>query len=396
MKVLLIGGTGIISKEVCRLSLEKGYEVFVLNRGKTNEHLLPGAKLILGDIRKETISELREKINSNYDVIVDFITYNEEQLRKTISFTKGMCRQYVFISSATVYSKKLIDNEKYVESDSIDNPDWQYAAEKSKCEHWLKENDIGVPYTIIRPYVTYGETRIPFQIVTSDYYTLLNRILCDKPILVSGKESACTLTYSRDFAIGLVGCFLNEMAYNEVFHITTDEEMTWEKCIQTVGKKLNKTVKIIDVPVEKLKEYNCKFLNFEEIIADKGRNNRFDNSKIKKVVPEYKANTMFEDGIEDAINYYINKKKVNYAWDAQVDYAISRYLKKSAKNQHIYMHDYNQKMKFKNKVEYIINRYRMIGIGMFLPRFFYALGRRGVAILISNRYGEHHKDVNAP
>lgn len=363
MKVLLIGGTGIISKEVCRLSLEKGYDVSVLNRGKTKEHLLSGAKLIKGDIRKESISELKKKINNKYDVVVDFITYNEEQLRKTISFTKDMCKQYIFISSATVYSKILLNNEKYIESDPIDNPYWQYTIEKSKCEHWLEMNDIGVPYTIIRPYVTYGETRIPFQINTGDYYTLLNRIICDKPILVSGRESVCTLTYSRDFAIGVVGLFLNEMAYNEVFHITTDEEMTWEKCIQTIGKKMNKTVRIIDVPIEELRKYKCSFFNIEEIIADKGRNNRFDNSKIKRAVPEYKANTVFEEGIEDAINYYMDKnKKINYAWDAQVDYVISKHLRKNAKKEKIYINNYDKKMSFKEKREYIINRYKVLYI----------------------------------
>lgn len=360
MKVLLIGGTGIISKEVCRISLEMGYEVFVLNRGKSKEHLLTGASLIEGDVRLESVSELRKKISNDYDVIVDFITYNEEQLKKTINFIKGMSKQYIYISSATVYSKCLSKNERYVETDPIDNPNWYYTIDKSKCEHWLEENDIGMPYTIIRPYVTYGETRIPFQINTGDYFTLLNRILCDKPILISGKNKKCTLTYAKDFAFGVVGLFLNEKAQNEAFHITTDEEMTWEKCIKIIGEKIGKEVRLIDIPIDQLKKYNCDLINIEELIADKGRDNRFDNSKIKNAVPNFEANTSFEEGIEQSIKYYLYKKtKINYSWDAQIDRIIGRYLGKNARNEKIFINDYSKKMNNTEKKEYIMNRYML-------------------------------------
>jgi len=357
MKVLLIGGTGIISKDVCRVSLERGYDVTVLNRGRNRAHLLPGAKLIIGDVRNESIDELKIKLDDRYDVVVDFISYNCEQLKKTMRLIVNRCQQYIFISSATVYSKILQANEKFVESDPIDNPYWQYTIDKSICEHWLEDHKAKINYTIVRPYVTYGETRIPFQINTGDYYTLLNRIICDKPILTSGAKRICSLTYAYDFSIGLVGLFLNEKAYNEAFHITTDEELTWEKCIKIIGQKFNKEIRIVDIPLENLKRYTCPILNIEELTADKGRNNRFDNSKIKRAVPDFNANTLFEQGVENAINYYLNNKKINYSWDAQIDYIIGAYLKEKEEKANIYLNSYQTKLTHKEKWTYLVNRY---------------------------------------
>lgn len=359
MRILLIGGTGIISKDVCRVALEKNYDVTLFNRGKNRDHVLPGAKLIIGDIRNESIDELQNKLDNWYDVIVDFISYNCEQLEKTIHLIEGRCQQYIFISSATVYSKNLRANEKYVESDPIDNPYWQYTIDKSQCEHWLENHKGKINYTIVRPYVTYGETRIPFQINTSEYYTLLNRIICDKPVLASGANAACTLTYAYDFSIGLVGLFLNEKAYHESFHITTDEELTWKQCIQIIGQKLNKEVTIVDIPLEALKRYDCSILNFNELTADKGRNNRFDNSKIKQAVPVFNANTPFERGIENSINHFIIDNKINYSWDAQIDYIIHSYLRGNKQKVNVYMNNYQKPLIYSEKKAYLFSRYKV-------------------------------------
>ena len=192
MKILLLGGTGILSSAVCDLALKKGMNVTTVNRGKRKEFLRDQADNIVADIRNESVDLLKEKICFQYyDVVVDFISYTKEQLTKTISIIENSCEQLIFISSATVY-KKLDDAHIYIEDDSIDNDKWKYCIEKAECERFLNEGKWSFKFSIVRPYITYGKTRIPFQIVPLKYYTLLNRIKNNKPILFVDKKAICT------------------------------------------------------------------------------------------------------------------------------------------------------------------------------------------------------------
>ena len=94
-----------------------------------------------------------------------------------LDVVSNKCKQYIFISSATVYKEK--NNHHYIESDEIGNDKWDYCLEKSECEWYLKNHreTLGCQYSIIRPYVTYGKTRFPFQIAPIEYYTIINRIM---------------------------------------------------------------------------------------------------------------------------------------------------------------------------------------------------------------------------
>ena len=88
------------------------------------------------------------------------------------------------------------------------NPDWSYSLNKSRCEEYLRRTDVN--YTIIRPYVTYGESRLPFQLIPDGFhYTLLERIKNDKPVaLLDGGSAVCTLTNTVDFAKCAIWSFI--------------------------------------------------------------------------------------------------------------------------------------------------------------------------------------------
>ncbi len=335
MKVLLIGGTGVISAAVCKRCLDLGYTVNIMNRGKTRKNIDTRVNLILADIRKESINDLKNKLNGiDFDVVVDFLTFNVEQLKKTLTYIN--CKQYIFISSATVYSEKNI-NERYKETDEKNNCLWDYCINKIKCEKYLKQKSIenkNFIYTIVRPYVTYSEKRIPNQMLLNDYYTIIDRILNDLPIVIFGDNVKCSVISSKDFAVGLVGLFNNDKAFNEDFHITSDVITSWEDIIKLVGKKLNKKVKFVKIPVDFIKNYKNTSLDLIQVIGDKSRNMCFDNSKIKKVVPVFNSDSKFEDNVDEIISYYINNSKndtINYLWNGCVDRLICDYNKTDIK-----------------------------------------------------------------
>lgn len=362
MKILLLGGTGILSSAVCDLALKKGMNVTTVNRGKRKEFLRDQADNIVADIRNESVDLLKEKICFQYyDVVVDFISYTKEQLTKTISIIENSCEQLIFISSATVY-KKLDDAHIYIEDDSIDNDKWKYCIEKAECERFLNEGKWSFKFSIVRPYITYGKTRIPFQIVPLKYYTLLNRIKNNKPILFVDKKAICTLTNVNDFAVGVVGLFNNPNAYGEAYHITSNYCYTWKNVFEIIERAIGGDSKAIEIPLSDLSKIHNLGFEIEELYGDKARNMRFDNSKIKNAVKEYQGNISFEEGIKESILFFDNPKHqiIDYIWEGRVDRIINIYSKKH----NLYLKSdlklNKEKISFVNKIKYYIGRYEVL------------------------------------
>jgi len=365
MNVLMIGGTGILSTDICKHAIEKGFHVVTLNRGKRKEFLNPQATNIIADIRKDESSVLKKKINFiKYDVVIDFISYNKAQLQKTLELITDNCKQFIFISSATVYEEKEAFH-RYRESDSIHNRKWDYCIHKAECEEYLSQREWPFFITIVRPYITYGKTRIPFQIVPLKYYTLINRIKNNKYILMSNKDAVCTLTNTKEFAIAVTGLFGNEKAYGQSVHITSDCEYTWSKVADILGDCLHKEVSLLDIPIKYLENLTNPGFEIEELKGDKSRNMIFDNTKIKGLVPEFKGNTAFEQKAGECIEFYCKKQHqiVDYIWEGRIDRIICRYSK--------YKHLNLEKKKYslsgnkehigiKNRFMYYVGRYEIL------------------------------------
>lgn len=363
LKVLLIGGTGILSTDITDLSVKKNYEVFILNRGINKKNKNNKVIHLKGDIRK--VQKIKELIKDYYfDVVVDFISYDIQDLKKTLSIFQKKCSQYIFISTATVYDETQ-KNEKITEEFFKGSNKWDYVIKKIECEEYLKKKskDLEIRYSIVRPYVTYSDVRIPFAIIPrKNQWTLVDRILNKKPIvLCNGGENTCTLTYSKDFAVGIVGLFNNPKAMNEDFHITTDYVITWKEGVEILTRTLGiEEVNIANLPLEYITK-NLPELK-GELEGDKARNREFDNSKIKKAVPEFKAQTKFEEGIKYVIDYYKRNKelrKIDYSWNARIDKIILEYYEKNNqqknKNYQILKNrKYNQNMNNIDKIIYNI------------------------------------------
>lgn len=362
MKVLLIGGTGILSTDIVEESLNRNYDVYIINRGHRNNIIDKRVKIIIGDIRN--VEQIQQKLgNEKFDVVIDFLSFHKEQLENTLKIFQNKCDQFIFISSATAY-RKTEKGELITEKTELRNDNWDYARGKIECEELLKENYKRNKqcYTIVRPYVTYSNRRIPFAIIPSEQWTLANRILLEKPILLwDGGKAICTLTQTKDFAKGIVGLFKNPKAYQEDFHITTDYTLTWREALEDIGKALGKEPVIADIP----STYIAKYLpEYEGVLfGDKGLDRIFDNSKIKEAVPDFNAQTKFEDGIKETIKYYNNHpeaKVVNYSWDARIDSLIDKYYKSIKKKDYdrtkLRLKSYKNKLTMKEKFKYLSKR----------------------------------------
>ncbi|MEJ2056146.1 MAG: SDR family oxidoreductase, partial [Calditrichaceae bacterium] len=297
MKVLFVGGTGIISTACAELCIKRGIELYLLNRGKSIRQAPSGVKTLVADFRdpdavKSVLGDLQ------FDSVVDWIAYVPEQVQYDIDMFKNRTSQYVFISSASAYQtppQKL----PVTESTPLENPVWQYSHDKIACEDLLvrahKENNF--PVTIVRPSHTYDKTSIPFQ----EGYTIIDRMRKGKKIIIHGDGSSLwVLTNSRDFAKGFVGLLGNKKAVGEIFHITSDELLSWNQIAGYLAEAAGTKADIVHIPSEVIARYHKDW--GDSLLGDKTHSMIFDNSKIKKFVPDFKAKIPFAQGAGEIIS----------------------------------------------------------------------------------------------
>jgi nucleoside-diphosphate-sugar epimerase len=329
LKVLLIGGTGVISSYISKLAINKNMELFILNRGN-NKNLLPKeATLIKADISdRENLKVLLKYYT--FDCVVNFIAFREEDIVKDIELFRNKTKQYIFISSASAYQKPSL-NHIITESTPLINPYWQYSRDKIACEERLlkeyREKDF--PITIVRPSHTYNEKSIPVAFGSSKYrWSIADRILKGKKIIVHGDgTSLWVLTHSEDFAKGFVGLIGNPKAIGHAFHITSDEVLTWNQIHEYLGNALGVKPKIVYIPSDYIEN---RLESKGNLLGDKAQSVLFDNSKIKSFVPEFKATIPFSEGIKRSVKWYKENEaecKIDKSWNTLVDKIINEFEK---------------------------------------------------------------------
>jgi nucleoside-diphosphate-sugar epimerase len=322
MKALFIGGTGIISSACTDLAIEKGIELYHLNRGSSSKirPVPDGVIQLTTDVRNfEQTKSILEELS--FDVVVDWISFVPDQLENSLKLFAGRTKQFLFISSASAYQtppQKL----PVTEETPLDNPFWEYSRNKIACEEFLKKNaqKFGMKYTIVRPSHTYDKTLLPFD----EGYTVVQRMLDGKPVVVLGDgTSIWTLTHHRDFAVGLVGLLNNPLAMDNIFHITSDEWLTWNQIYLLVGKAFGVVPDLVHIPSEIIAAYLPEI--GDGLLGDKSHSMIFDNSKIKAAVPEFNCKIPFSEGVNDLANWYKSdeaSKKVNVEMNRLFDQMI--------------------------------------------------------------------------
>lgn len=327
MKVLFIGGTGTISTSCSFLALEKGIDLYHLNRGVTKEEI-PGVISIKADIHNK--EEMLKSIGDHdFDVVVDWIAFIPDDVKRDYEIFKGKVKQFIFISSASAYQKPPSD-PRITESTPLANPVWEYSQNKIACEDYLvqKYREEGFPITIVRPSHTY---RNVFPVAVGDWrrYWLIDRIKNRKKIVVHGDgTSLWVLTHSEDFAKGFVGLLGNIHAIGHAFHITSDELLTWNQIYEIIADIVGMKANLIHIPSDFIMKYDSE--TGAGLWGDKAYSVIFDNTKIKTFVPEFKATIPFTEGIKKVLNWFDEdetRKKLNPKDDEYMDNLINSYLK---------------------------------------------------------------------
>jgi len=320
IKVLFIGGTGIISSACAPLAIERGMQVYLLNRGQSFRPTPAGAQVLHGDIRDP--ESVREAIKGhNFDVVVDWIAFTPEHIQTDIDLFKSRTKQYIFISSASAYQKP-ISLLPITESTPLHNPFWEYSRNKIACEELLTKTyrDEGFPITIVRPSHTYDKTLLP----NMGGYTDIARLRQGKPVIIHGDGSSLwALTHHKDFAKAFVGLMGNPHALGETYQITSDELLSWNQIYQILadaaGVELNAVHISSDFIAAHAPEYG------PGLVGDKAHSVVFDNTKIKRAVPGFVATIPFVQGAREIMAWY-DANPERQVIDEEVDQTMDRII----------------------------------------------------------------------
>jgi nucleoside-diphosphate-sugar epimerase len=301
MRVLFIGGTGLISTACSDAVLSGGDELWLLNRGQ-HSGAPPGAELLRGDAHDER--ELAELVRGKeWDVVVDWVAYVPADVQRDMDAFRGSTGQYVFISSASAYEKPPSHWLVTESSTPLSNPHWQYSRDKIACEALLEESN-GFPWTVVRPSLTYGDTQIPVCIGSWDKpYTIVDRIRRGAPVLVPGDGTAIwTITHNTDFARGFLGLFGRPEALGEAFHITSAEALTWNEIYARLADACGAKANILHVPTDAVIAANPA--EHGSLWGDKVHCTVFDNSKLRRLVPGFEARVPYAEGIRRTVAFF--------------------------------------------------------------------------------------------
>jgi nucleoside-diphosphate-sugar epimerase len=324
IKVLFIGGTGIISSACGPLAVERGLDLYLLNRGGTSHRPVPPEATVLRADIRDPASVDAALGGRDFDVVVNWVAYTTQHVQADIDRFRGRTGQYVFISSASAYQTPPA-RVPVVESTPLRNPIWQYSRDKIACEDLLVAayRSDGFPATIVRPSHTYDRTSVPFD----GGWTALGRMRQGKEVVVHGDgTSLWTLTHHADFARGFVPLLGHPRTVGDAFHITSDEALTWDQIAHALAAALGVEARIVHVPSDAIAAADPEW--GAGLLGDKAHSLVFDNSKLRTVVPDFVATIPFEQGAREIVAWYDEdpaRQQPDARLDALMDKLVETY-----------------------------------------------------------------------
>lgn len=322
MKVLYIGGSGEISYSCVLESLALGHDVVVLNRQRTLQELPTAVRQIAGDLSSpDGYGALG---NERFDAVCQFFAFDSARIEQDLKTFGGRTDQYVFISSASAYSKPIERFTRITEDTPLDNPFWEYSRKKARMEaELLGAHQRGqLPVTIVRPSHTYRR-RLPSALGGGDWTA--RRLEKGLPIIVHGDgTSLWTLTHASDFARPFARLLANPGALGEAFHITSEGVHSWDEILTQMARALGVEARLVHVASDTLVRYEPSWRG--PLHGDKAPSTLFDNSKVSRVAGPFPTTVSIEEGFAMAAKEVRQRLAQGAGVDVELDAKVERIL----------------------------------------------------------------------
>ncbi len=317
MKILIIGGTGLISTPLTHFLLARGDDVTLCNRGRTQSRVPAGVKTLYGDRQNYSAFENQMRAAGNFDCVIDMVGFAPEDTASAVRAFAGRTAHFIFCSTVDVY-KKPASRLPYTEAEEYGGLN-TYGKNKIICEQLLlRAHERGdFPVTIIRPAYTYGEGRgLLYPVGSAGDY--LERIRTGKPLIVPGDGNSLWVTcHVDDVARAFVAAIVNPRAFGRSYHATGEEWMTWNQYHEGVARALHVPCpELLHIPTDILMRIAPER---SASVADNFQfNNIFDNSAARTDLG-FQSTLLWAEGVKRVVAWLENNPAKSLPDESGVD-----------------------------------------------------------------------------
>lgn len=309
MKVLIIGGTGLISTGIASALQTRDAKISVFNRGLTDDRLGPGVRHLTGDRNDFTAFEMAMATTGPWDVVIDMICFRPEQAESDVRAFAGRCGHFIFCSTVCTYGNTQTALPTLETNPQL--PHSTYGRDKVACEQrFLRAHAEGaMPVTIFRPSHTYG----PGGGVINNLGwgpTFVDRLRRGLPIIVSGDgHGLWQSAYADDVGVGFAHAAGRTKCFGEAYNIVADEVVTWDEyTLRTAAAIGAPPPRIVHLPSDFLLAIDRpRYAALEEIFRFHGV---YSGAKLKRDVPEYLNATPYPEGVRRTVAWMDQHQKI--------------------------------------------------------------------------------------
>jgi nucleoside-diphosphate-sugar epimerase len=248
MKVLVIGGTGLISTAIVDQLIARGDDVTVYNRGVTPQRVAGDFKAIKGDRWSYAAFESEMK-QHRFDAVIDMVAYAPENAESVVRAFAGRAKHLLVCSTVCVYGGPC--TKLPATDDEPHRPVTGYGRNKSKIESiFLAQNGKdGTHTTVLRPSFTTGEGATANGVLFDD--STVSRFREGLPVIVHDDgKTPWAIAHVSDVARGFVNALLNEKAFGQSYHLTSDEHTTWDGVFTALAEAAGADPRLEHIPTD--------------------------------------------------------------------------------------------------------------------------------------------------
>ncbi|WP_076431630.1 NAD-dependent epimerase/dehydratase family protein [Haladaptatus litoreus] len=308
MNVFIIGGTGLISSAIVDQLVDRDESVTVFTRGIHDTSLPTSVTHIRGD-RHDTDALKTAVADTNPDVLIDMVCFSPETAQATVDAVASFVDQYVFYSTVDVYHRPPEHNPITENAARYPNIS-EYGRKKAAAEDvFMDASKQGLfETTVLRPWSTYGEGGNVLHTFGDDTY-YLDRLRAGKPIIVHGDGTSLWGPCHRDdVARAFVNALGNETAFGEMYHVTSEEFITWNQYHCRVARAMDAPEpELVHIPTTVLRTVAPERT---KMLRDHFQfSTTFDNSKARHDL-DYEYTINFETGIARTIEWLDERDQI--------------------------------------------------------------------------------------
>ncbi|MGR3867064.1 NAD-dependent epimerase/dehydratase family protein [Streptomyces graminifolii] len=322
MRVLFLGGAGMIGSAAAARAVDRGFDVTIVTRSEPARQVRDGVRQLRADVRDP--AALRAVLaDEEFDSVVNWVGFTPDDVRAHPELFTGRTGQYVFISTCSVFGRP-VPNLPITESSPRRQPVFGYARDKIACELLLEDahRSGGFPLTIVRPFHTYDRTVIPVLAG----WTAIERMRAGRPVVVHGDgTSLWSLTHAGDFARAFVALLGLDHAVGESVNVVSGDILTWDQIHLTLAAAAG-----VRTPVLRHRASESIALHvpgWGEVLEHDFRHSMlFDTSKLRSLVPAFVPEVSFSQGAREVLTHYDAHPELRSV-DDKLDRAFDALLK---------------------------------------------------------------------